>query len=94
MPPPQPRKRSNQRRQAGRRPQPSDVWRTPDPLPDVEPVATPHDTSALFRSLGDAPSIGGSSKAGHYFSAVIEPSAAIANALATSADLLADTAAD
>jgi hypothetical protein len=86
MPPPPPRKRSNQRRQAGRRPQPSDVWRTPDPLPDVEPVATPHDTSALFRSLGDAPSIGGSSKAGHYFSAVIE--------LATSADLLADTAAD
>jgi hypothetical protein len=90
--PPQARKRtSNQRNnQAGRRPQPLDVWRTPDPLPEVEPVAAPHDVGALLRSLGDPPTIGGSNKAAHYFDAVLERSAAIAIALATSADLLAD----
>ena len=56
----------------------------------VEPVAAPHDVGALLRSLGDPPSIGGSNKAAHYFDAVLERSAAIAIALATSADLLAD----
>ena len=92
---PPPRKRNNnQRRQPGRRPQPLDLWRTPDPLPEVEPVATPHDVGALLRSLGDPPSIGGSNKAGHYFDAVLERTAAIAIALATSADVLADPTAD
>ena len=84
-----PRKRNNQRRANGRRPQAQDVWRTPDPLPEVEPIATPHDVGALLRSLGDPPSIGGSNKAGHYFDAVLERTAAIAIAIATSADLLA-----
>jgi hypothetical protein len=84
-----PRKRNNQRRPNGRRPQAQDVWRTPDPLPEVEPIATPHDVGALLRSLGDPPSIGGSNKAGHYFDAVLERTAAIAIAIATSADLLA-----
>ena len=85
-----PRKRNNQRRQTGRRPQQQDIWRTPDPLPDVEQVAAPHDVGALLRSLGDPPSIGGSNKAGHYVGAVLERTAAIAIAIATSADLLAD----
>jgi hypothetical protein len=84
------RKRSNQRRpQQAKRPTRVDVWRTPDPLPDVEPIAVPHEVGALLRSLGDPPTIGGSAAHGHYFNAVIERAAAIAVALALSADLLA-----
>lgn len=84
------RKRSNQRRpQQAKRPTRVNVWRTPDPLPDVEPIAVPHEVGALLRSLGDPPTIGGSAAPGHYFNAVIERAAAIAVALALSADLLA-----
>ncbi len=88
---PQPkRKRSNQRRpQQAKRAKPVDIWRTPDPLPDVEPIAVPYEVGALLRSLGDPPTIGGSVAPGHFFSAVIERAAAIAVALALSADLLA-----
>jgi len=88
--PQQQRKRPNQRRpQQAKRPKPVEVWRTPDPLPDVEPIAVPHEVGALHRSLGDPPTIGGSVAPGHYFNAVIERAAAIAVALALSADLLA-----
>ena len=83
------RKRPKQRRPQPKRPKPVHVWRTPDPLPDVEPIAVPHEVGALLRSLGDPPTIGGSVAPGHYFSAVIERAAAIAVALALSADLLA-----
>ena len=84
------RKRSNQRRpQQAKRAKPVNIWRTPDPLPDVEPIAVPYEVSALLRSLGDPPTIGGSVAPGHFFSAVIERAAAIAVALALSADLLA-----
>ena len=85
---------SNQRRRPDQRvnqarPRASvDVWRTPAPLPDVEPVAVPHEVGALLRSLGDPPMIGGSVAPGYYFKAVIERAAAIAIALALSADLL------
>jgi hypothetical protein len=84
-----PRKRNNQRRRtaAGRRRRTSGG--RPIRCPRVEPIATPHDVGALLRSLGDPPSIGGSNKAGHYFDAVLERTAAIAIAIATSADLLA-----
>jgi hypothetical protein len=57
-------------------------------LPDVEPIAVPVEVGALVRSLGDPPTIGGSVAPGHYFNAVIERTAAIAVALALSADLL------
>ncbi len=88
--PQQQRKRPNQRRQQQpKRPKPIAVWRTPDPLPDVEPIAVPYEVGALLRSLGDPPTIGGSVAPGHYFNAVIERAAAIAVALALSADLLA-----
>lgn len=87
---PQPRRRNDQRRShAGSKPA-GDIWRTPEPLPDVEPIQPPSDVQALLRSLGDAPTFGGNSKAGHYVAAVIERTAVIAVALATSADLLAD----
>jgi hypothetical protein len=84
-----PRKRPNQRgTNRAKRSTPVDIWRTPDPLPDVEPIAVPHEVGALLRSLGDPPMIGGSAAPGHYFKAVIERAAAIAVALALSADLL------
>jgi hypothetical protein len=82
-------------RSASRRPtttrrpaRPADVWQTPPPLPDVEPIAIPDDVSTLLKTLGDPPTAGGEILAG-YFSAVVERSAAIAAALALSADLLA-----
>ncbi len=51
------------------------------------------EVGALLRSLGDPPIHGGTA-AGHYFNAVAQRSAAVAIALALSADLLADSAAD
>ena len=85
----QQRKRPKQRRsQQLKKPKPIHIWRTADPLPDVEPIAVPIEVGALMRSLGDPPTIGGSVAPGHYFNAVIERAAAIAVALALSADLL------
>ena len=84
------RKRPEQRRTARpKRPTPADIWRTADPLPDVEPITIPDEVGALLRSLGDPPMIAGSVIASHYFTAVIERAAAVAAALALSADLLA-----
>ena len=61
----------------------------PTRCPTVEPIAVPDEVGALLRSLGEPPTIDGSVIAGHYFTAVIERAAAIAAALALSADLLA-----
>jgi hypothetical protein len=84
------RKRPGPRRTAqARRPASIDVWRTPPPLPDVEPITIPDEVGALLRSLGDPPIIAGRAIASHYFTAVIERAAAVAAALALSADLLA-----
>ncbi len=70
------------------RPSAADIWRTAAPLPDVEPITVPDEVGALLRSLGDPPMVAGSLS--HYFTAVIERAAAVAAALALSADLLAD----
>ena len=67
-----------------------DIWRTPQPLPDVEPITIPDEVGALLRSLGDPPLIGGSVTASHYFTAVLERVAAVAAALAYSVDLLVE----
>jgi hypothetical protein len=84
------RKRPKQRRTAQRtRPAPIDIWRTGGPLPDVEPITVPDDVGALLRSLGDLPMTAGGVIATHYFTAVIERAAAVAAALAVSANLLA-----
>jgi hypothetical protein len=84
------RKRPKQRRTAQpKRPTAIDIWRTADPLPDVEPITTPDEVGALLRSLGDPPMIAGGIMGSHYFTAVIERAAAVAAALALSADLLA-----
>ena len=83
------RKRSGQRRPPqATRPAPVDIWRPGGPLPDVEPITIPDEVGALLRSLGDPPLIAGSVIASHYFTAVIERAAAVAAALALSADLL------
>jgi hypothetical protein len=86
-----PRRRNAQQQQQQRRPHNkragNDFWRTNGPMPDLEPIAVSNDVSALLRSLGDPP-LPGVAAAG-YFEAVIERSAAVAMALAFSADVLA-----
>jgi hypothetical protein len=90
----QPRSRNTQKRRPTKRggqgqPRPADLWREAPTLPDVEPIAVPAEVGALLRSLGDPPMNNGAA-AGHYFSTVIERAAAVAVALALSADVLAD----
>lgn len=67
------------------------MWADPPPLPPVEPIVIPNEVDALLRSLGEAPAIGGSTIADRYFHAVVERTAAVARALALSADVLAPT---
>ena len=82
-----------QRNQRNRRPKPArplDIWATPAELPDVEPIVIPNGVDALVRSLGDGPMIGGSTVLDGYVIAVVERTAAVAAALALSADVLAN----
>ncbi|MET0459031.1 MAG: hypothetical protein ABW195_07270 [Ilumatobacteraceae bacterium] len=55
----------------------------------MERITVPAEVGALLRSLGEPPAIDGSVIASGYFTAVVERAAAIAAALALSADLLA-----
>ena len=88
------RPRPNQRRRPqNKRPAAVDIWRSPRPLPEIERIAVAHEPGALLRSLGDPPMNNGN-VAGHYFNAVIERAAAVAGALALSADLLAEAEGD
>jgi len=66
-----------------------DVWRRPAPLPEITKISVPADPTALVRSLGDPPMFDAST-AIESFSMVVQRAAAIAAALALSADLLAD----
>jgi hypothetical protein len=65
----------------------ADLWQESPSLPEVEPIAVPHEVGAMLRSLGDPPMNNGAA-AGRYFSVVIERAAAVAVALAVSADVL------
>jgi hypothetical protein len=94
----QPRSKGRTGRRIGaRRPARAfDLWLVPRPPPDVEPMATPDDVTALLQSLGDPPLAGGERLA-DYFTAVVERAAAVATALALSAELPAappDTSSD
>ena len=83
------RKRTNQRRPA--RPKehkPVNIWRAVPALPEPAPIVAADEPAALVRSLGDPPMSAKSVVSGHYVAAVIERAAALATALATSADLL------
>ena len=46
----------SRRNRGRRRPPPRtaavDIWRTPAPLPEIEPITTPPDPTAALRSLG------------------------------------------
>ena len=88
-----PRRGNNQRRPQARRPAPIDVWRNPGTLPEIEPITVAPEPGALLRSLGDPPLMDGST-ATKYFNAVIQRAAAIAAALALSADVLAQSEED
>lgn len=76
-------------RSNGRRPPSIDVWRPGGPLPELVPIQPAHDVTAMIRSLGEPPMNGGI-EAGYHFGTVVERAAAVARALAFSADLLAD----
>ena len=85
---------NSQRRRSGsrngsRQAQKADIWRDPEPLPEVEKIAVSRDATALLRSLGEPP-MNGAIEAGYTFGAVVERAAGIATALAFSAGLLAD----
>ena len=84
-----PQRRNNQGRRPPARqpPAPVDVWRNPGTLPEIEPIVVAAEPGALLRSLGDPPMLDGST-ATRYFTTVIQRAAAIAAALALSADLL------
>ena len=84
----QPRdKRRPARRTTQRGPtKPVDPWLVPAPRPDVDPITTPDDVTAVLHSLGDPPIAGGDVLA-RYFAAVVERTAALAAAVAMSAEL-------
>lgn len=86
---PQPRSKNGSRRKSkrGGQQRQHDLWRTPGELPEVEPIALPHEVGALLRSLGDPPLNNGAAAA-RYFNVVVERAAAVAVALAVSADVL------
>ena len=85
---------NGQRRRSGsrngsRQAQKADIWRDPEPLPELEKITVSRDATALLRSLGEPP-MNGAIEAGYTFGAVVERAAGIATALAFSAGLLAD----
>ena len=92
-----PRPRSDKRRrQASKRAgnaKANDLWREPAPLPAVKPIPLPNDVAAMLRSLGEPPMHNGAAAA-HYFNTVIERAAAVALALAVSANVLAGSDSD
>ena len=83
------RSNSNNRSRRPNQPKPADMWRPVPELPPPDPIVPAADPTALVRSLGDPPLSGNAVVAGHYVAAVVERAAALAAALATSADLLA-----
>ena len=85
-----PRRPNQTRRPQQKRPNAVDIWRDPGKLPDIEPIKVVDEPGSLLRSLGDPPMFDGGGAA-DAFVEVIERAAAIAAALALSADVLAET---
>ena len=77
------RKGQPQKRQAPKVP---DLWRTPSPLPEAEPIEMPTEVGSLLQSLGDPPTHNGASAA-RYCDLVTQRAAGVAMALALSVDL-------
>ena len=83
------RRRTGQnRRRKQQKPKPVRLWRPVPQLADPEPVVPAADPTVVLRSLGDLPLQGQVAVAEHYVAAVVERAAALATALAASADLL------
>ena len=82
------RRPGTQRRRPPAKRTPTDIWREAGPLPDVEPVDSSNDPTALLRSLGDPP-VADAEDVLIQYATVIERSASIAAALALSAGVLA-----
>jgi hypothetical protein len=80
--------RPPQRRRRSRRPRPTDLWSAPAELPAPDPIRPARDPAALVRSLGQPPLGSHATVASHYMAAVVERAAALASALAATADLL------
>lgn len=84
----QQRRKVNVRRSTPTSPKGLDIWKpVPQPPAVVKITATRH-PDTLLGSLGDPPLGMKSVIAGHYLATVIERSAILASALASSADLL------
>jgi hypothetical protein len=82
------RRQPQNRRRKAQKPKPVRLWRPVPQLPDPEPVVPTADPTVVLRSLGDLPLQGQVAVAEHYVAAVVERAAALATALAASADLL------
>jgi len=87
---PTPRRRTSQRRRQPAKPAGTDLWRERPPLPEIEPIASPVEPTALLRSLGEPPLAGGSDVV-LQLATVVERTAFVAAAIALSAGFLADT---
>lgn len=87
---PRNQQRSQRRPQRARTPEHVDIWRAVEALPDPEHIEPTADPTAMVRSLGDPPLARHSDPAAHHIAAVVERAAALATALAASADLLAE----
>lgn len=82
------RRRQQSRRRKQQKQKPVRLWRPVPQLPDPTPVVPAPDPTVVLRSLGDLPLQGQVAVAEHYVAAVVERAAALATALAASADLL------
>lgn len=81
-------------RRRGSRPKPVDLWRPVPQLPELEPIRPADDPTMLLESLGSPPLPGLGQRGGHTFELVIQRSAMLATALASTADLLVDDEVD
>ena len=88
------RRPSRNRRPGARTGDQHDLWQAVPALPDPAPITPPADPTALVGSLGPLPLPGHATTADVYVATVVERAAALATALAASADLLAETADD
>ena len=82
------RRRQQSRRRKQQKQKPVRLWRPVPQLPEPTPVVPAGDPTVVLRSLGDLPLQGQVAVAEHYVAAVVERAAALATALAASADLL------
>ena len=82
------RRQPQNRRRKQQKQKPVRLWRPVPQLPDPVAVVPAADPTVVLRSLGDLPLQGQVAVAEHYVAAVVERAAALATALAASADLL------